>query len=119
VTIEVFYIEGCPHHQPTVDRIKTVLREANLPEIVAQLRVAASGTANIPGFLGSPTVRVNGLDVDLSAREAKEAAFGCRIYINGTKREGVPPVELIREAIELARSSERHVSAANSQGWHL
>ena len=48
------------------------------------------------GFLGSPTVRINGVDVEPSAHQRTSFGLMCRTYEgNG----GVPPEELIDRAI--------------------
>jgi hypothetical protein len=58
--IEVFYIDGCPNHQPTVDRVNEVLDDLGLTADVVNIRVIDSKSAVATRFLGSPTVRVNG-----------------------------------------------------------
>ena len=50
-------------------------------------------------FLGSPTVLVDGVDVEPSARNSDQIGFGCRIYTCGDKRVGVPGEDLIRAAL--------------------
>ncbi|HET8892570.1 MAG TPA: hypothetical protein VFM96_00535 [Gaiellaceae bacterium] len=47
-------------------------------------------------FLGSPTVRVNGRDVEPGADEREGFAFGCRVYANGA---GLPDERLVRDAL--------------------
>jgi hypothetical protein len=50
-------------------------------------------------FLGSPTVRVGGRDIEPDAHERTEYGFGCRVYRTGGEPSGVPDAELIRAAL--------------------
>ena len=100
--IEVLYFDGCPNHRLTVERVREVLREEGIEAAVVEVNVQNEATARNVGFLGSPTVRVNGNDVEPSARSAREYGMMCRTYAVGQKREGAPPKDLIRAAIREA-----------------
>ena len=102
--VEVLYIDGCPNHRCTVERVNELLQEFRLTTDVLEVPVTDLGSALAYGFLGSPTVRVNGIDVEPAARTSNQFGFMCRTYLDGTNREGVPSVELIRQALEQAQS---------------
>jgi len=108
--IEVLYFDGCPNHQLAVERVRQVLGEEDIEAEVVEVNVQDEATAQDLGFLGSPTVRVNGNDVEPSARSAKEYGMMCRTYAVGQEREGGPPKDLIRAAIReaLAAGSVSH-----------
>jgi hypothetical protein len=57
-------------------------------------------TAEALCFAGSPSVRVNGVDVEGAWVHA--AGLSCRTYVNRPVREGVPPFELIQRAVRRA-----------------
>jgi hypothetical protein len=65
---------------------------------VIETKVEDSDMAVSLGFLGSPTVRINGLDIEPSARHRTAFGMMCRTY--GTS--GVPHEDLIRKAITQA-----------------
>jgi hypothetical protein len=92
--IEVLYFEGCPNHGPAVDRLKAVLRQAGLTAEVLQIEVVDESAAKRLKFLGSPTIRVNGLDIETDSRNVEETSFACRRYPGG-----VPCEEMIRAAL--------------------
>ena len=54
------------------------------------------------GFLGSPTVRIDGLDIEPSARQRTAFGMMCRTYEGGG---GVPSEDLIRNAITRAATA--------------
>mgnify|MGYP002380171561 CR=1 FL=1 len=97
--IEVFYIDGCPNHLPTVERVKTMLEDLGVAGEVVESAVDDPATASAVRFLGSPTVQINGVDVEPSARTSKHFGLMCRTYLNGPQREGIPPQALMREAL--------------------
>lgn len=105
--IEVFYFDGCPNHRPAVERVKEILKEEGVAAEVLEIEVPDPATAQAVGFLGSPTIKIDGLDVEPSARSSRKYGMMCRTYWDGDKREGVPPGELIRAAVKetLAKGS--------------
>lgn len=100
IQIEVLYFEDCPNHLPTVERINTVLREEGCCADLREVLVPDVSTAESVNFLGSPTVRVNGIDIEPAANDRKDFGLMCRRYTGG-----VPSHELIRAAV---RSASNH-----------
>lgn len=70
--IEVFYFDGCPNHRPAVERVKEILKEEGVAVEVFELEVPDPATAQAVGFLGSPTIKIDGLDVESSARSSRQ-----------------------------------------------
>ncbi len=97
--IEILYFEGCPNHPPAVSLVRGILAELRLDGAVTEIEVTGEEMAKVIGFLGSPSVRVNGLDVEPAARTSDQVGFGCRTYWDGASRGGLPSVEMIRRAI--------------------
>jgi copper chaperone CopZ len=104
--VEVLYSDGCPNHRPAVELVREVLREDGVEAEVAEVNVSDPGLAEVLGFLGSPTVRVNGLDVEPSARSAREYGMMCRTYCEAGRREGLPSKALVRAAIREALATQ-------------
>lgn len=99
--IEVLYFEDCPNHLPTVAQIARVLREERCSAEVREILVPDVETAQREKFLGSPTVRVNGIDIEPAAQGRMEFGLMCRRYTGG-----VPSDELIRSALRSAMQKE-------------
>ena len=61
--VEILYFSGCPHHIAVVDRVREVLEQEGTPADMLEVEVKDAATAQQVGFLGSPTIRVDGHDV--------------------------------------------------------
>ena len=99
--IEFLYVDGCPNVTPTVERLKTVLAKGGVSDPLTLTRVNDHEAAQSLRFLGSPTVRINGVDIEPSARSRSNYGLMCRTYPGSG---GVPSDQLIRQAIAGARS---------------
>lgn len=99
--IEVLYIPGCPNYQPTVERVRKILKSESLSAQVSAVPVNTEAEAESLNFPGSPTVRVNGKDVEPNPTIIP--GLTCRLYANGN---GVPPEDVVRAAISGAKEKE-------------
>ncbi len=108
MTVEVLYFQGCPNHRPAVDRVREILREEGISADVGEVEVPDAATAQSLGFLGSPSIRINGLDIEPAARSASEFGMMCRTYTEGGTRTGLPSRELIRRAAREALGGGTH-----------
>jgi SAM-dependent methyltransferase len=63
------------------------------------------------GFLGSPSIRVNGLDVE--GRQTANGALGCRIYDGGAS---IPPEDVVEAAVTRARKEKQVERERESRG---
>jgi len=99
--VEILYFEGCPNYKPTVERVQAVLATEKFSAEVSEIEVPDAEAARVLGFLGSPTVRVDGLDVEPASRNAQGSGFACRRY-----PEGLPSAEMIRAALREAKGRE-------------
>ena len=97
--IEVLYFDGCPNHKPAIERVRQVLAEEGLSAEVLEVIVSEPSIAQKVGFLGSPSIRVNGLDVEPEARRGRAYGMMCRTYAVNGRREGLPSHEMLRQAM--------------------
>jgi hypothetical protein len=96
--VEVLYFEGCPNHRAAVDRLRMVLGQEQLPAEVSEIEVKDESAAKALKFFGSPTIRINGIDIDPDSRNVAETGFACRWYSSGQ-----PSEEMIRAALREIR----------------
>lgn len=88
--ITIFYFEGCPNHEPTVDLVERVLAELGIAAVVESVAVRGSDDARRLRFFGSPTVHVEGADIDPAATGRTDYGFSCRMYGgSGTPSRGM------------------------------
>lgn len=98
--VEILTFEGCPNATTARDRVREALKAEHLTDArVEEIDVPNPEAARTIRFLGSPTVRVNGEDVDPSAKAGSGYDLMCRIYATDGRLEGAPSVELIRKAL--------------------
>jgi hypothetical protein len=99
--IEILYVPGCPNYPPTFERLQAVLASEAVQDEIRCLPVSTETRAEDLLFPGSPTVRVNGRDIEPNRTVAPVLA--CRLYANGT---GVPPEDMLRAAISQAKRKD-------------
>ncbi|MBC5826333.1 MAG: DUF2703 domain-containing protein [Candidatus Eremiobacteraeota bacterium] len=105
--VDLLFFEGCPNHGPTLDLIGEVLAEQQVAAKIRKIEVADEDDVHTNRFLGSPTVRVDGVDIEPSARSLDRYGMTCRVYHRGDAVTGTPPRQLIEDAIRSAVDAER------------
>jgi hypothetical protein len=98
--IEVLYVPNSPNQAVALERLREVLSAEGFQKHVSEVLVRDAETARSLQFPGSPTIRINGHDVE--PQSERTAAFGlmCRLYSDGS---GAPSQQKLRAAIEKAR----------------
>ena len=102
--IELLYFDGCPSWLQTRADADAVLAERGLTDEVTLINVRTNEEANERRFTGSPTLRVDGKDID---PDTPTSGFNmeCRIYWVDGKPTGLPPREWIERAIDSVRTA--------------
>ena len=90
--VEILYFQGCPNHGPVMEMVRYVLAQEGIQANVETVEVQDMEVAENLQFLGSPSVRVDGVDIE-PGREKDSPFFGCRTYAVKGKTTGVPPEE--------------------------
>lgn len=99
--IEVLFVPGCPNHEPAIEGLREVLRSKAIDEPIQEIAVTDEEMARSLKFPGSPTVRINGRDVESTTEQSYGLA--CRLYPGGTS---VPALGVIQRAIAGAHSEK-------------
>jgi hypothetical protein len=92
--VEVLFIEGCPSHVQTIARIRSAASALNVSIELVETEVTMDAIAS--GFCGSPTVLVNGMDLEKDARLVESLC--CRTYHTESGVQGAPSLDLITRA---------------------
>jgi hypothetical protein len=80
MTIEILYFEGCPNHEGLRERLPALLKVARIATEPTLREITTQQDAERERFLGSPTLRVNGRDVEPAADDRADYGMKCRIY---------------------------------------
>lgn len=97
--IEFLYFEECPHHKTVLELLEKVLLEEGIDSPVEKVDITSGEEAIQHKFLGSPSVRIDGLDVEKEARDSTDYGEKCRIYSWDGIPKGCLKKEMIRDAI--------------------
>jgi len=94
VRVEVLLFDGCPHAEAALQMAHAVAQRLDPGITVERVDVNTPESAKQLGFLGSPSLRVNGADIE--GRNASTGRLCCRSYEGGA---GVPPEWLLEAAV--------------------
>ncbi len=97
--IEVLYFDGCPSHEALLPRLRELMEQTALEVPVELKHVGSVEQAERERFLGSPTLRIDGRDVDPAAAERNDYGLKCRLYAHADGLRGAVPDELITGAL--------------------
>ena len=75
ISVKVLSTEGCVNTPPTIERIEKVARELGADLKLDKILVAQTGEAQANRFFGSPTVQVNGVDLEPEMRGKTDYGF--------------------------------------------
>lgn len=102
MNVELLFWEGCPSHPKALAQLRTVMSELGLdPSAIVVREIRTDFGAEREHFVGSPTIRIDGVDVAPPGDEP----FGltCRIY---HRRDGrispTPDPADVRDALAAA-----------------
>jgi len=118
--VQILYILDCPWCVQTKKLIKESLDELGVKAEVEEILIDSDEKTRKYNFVGSPTVRINGKDIqeevskgqclpceELAEHTEKTTEFvkqecrcGCRIYFYKGKQYPYPPKEMIEDAIK-------------------
>ena len=102
--IELLVVTDCPHEAPALAAIRTALGGAGLEADVTTTVIETEAQARERGFIGSPTVLVNGRDP--LAEPGAAIGLACRMYRTPHGLDGVPPVDELRAAFRQAATTQ-------------
>jgi hypothetical protein len=105
--VEILYFDGCPNHEPALALVERIDSELGTGGNVRMVNVADQETAARLRFLGSPTIRVDGVDVDPHTEERSDYALSCRVFRTERGPAGQPDERWIRDALTNATKTSR------------
>jgi hypothetical protein len=99
VRIDFLFWRDCPSHPEARELLREVLQERGVDAEIVEREVLTQDEAEELAFPGSPTIRVDGRDVD-PAGAGSRPALTCRIYhLPDGRVSPVPSREQLEEAL--------------------
>ena len=90
-SVEVLLTEDCPNASITLERVREAARIMGIKNLRPKIvRIVNAGEASAVRFLGSPSVRVNGRDVEPEANTRRDFGLQCRVYRVGAAFDRAP-----------------------------
>ena len=97
--VELLFWAGCPSHPEARELLEQALRDARVDTEIELREVRTHEEAETLRFPGSPTIRIDGRDVDPAGAEAPPG-LTCRIYrLPDGRISPVPTREQLEEAL--------------------
>lgn len=97
--IDLLYWDGCPSHPEALALLRSVLAERGIALEVDVREVHNDEEAEALRFPGSPTIRIDGRDVDPAGADARPS-LGCRIYHEDGRVSPVPSRKQLEDALQ-------------------
>lgn len=97
--VEILYFEGCPNYREAQALVEQVAAEVGVAPEIRLIAVADAETAVRERFLGSPTVRVDGRDVEPGTETRNDCVYACRVYRTPDGVAGRPAAAWVRAAL--------------------
>ena len=101
--VEVLSFAGCPHVRAAVALVEQVARDTAVDVDLRRIDVADATAAVERRFLGSPTVRVEGRDVEPGSDERADFILACRLYQSPDGPRGLPRREWLEAALRATK----------------
>jgi len=97
--VEVLVVADCPNEGDAVALVRRALDDLGLKRVPTRTRVVSSERdAEKLGFIGSPTIRIDGIDPFESP--GMTAGLACRVYDATGVRSGLPDLSKLRQALK-------------------
>ncbi len=105
MNIELLWFEGCPNHETAEAILHEALAARGLDVPIQRIDVENEETGKALIFPGSPTIRINGQDVEPGWEPCEDCTPRCRLYFTSEGLRGLPEREWIERALDSAFSN--------------
>ncbi len=109
--IQLLWFEGCPNHEATRTILHELIAARGLALTVEDLEVPDEATGDRLRFPGSPTIRIDGRDIEPGVEDCDDCSPRCRLYHTSLGLRGVPERAWIEAALDRAIDAEPPLSA--------
>jgi hypothetical protein len=100
--VEVLTFPGCPNRDGAIAMAGRVCDHLGSAAEVRVIDIPDQAAAEQARFLGSPTIRVDGRDIEPGAERQQEYVHACRLYQGRHSLRGLPEEDWLRQALRTA-----------------
>ena len=105
VRITFLYFEDCPSHEAALARLRQVMTEEGAQAEIEIVKVETGEQAQSRHFVGSPTILIDGRDIDPLPADI-QYALTCRAYqLEDGRISPLPSADMIRRALRRAANA--------------
>jgi hypothetical protein len=114
VRVAFLFYEDCPSHELALERLREVLDEEDVDAEVEVVKVESEEQAQERHFVGSPTILLNGQDIDPPPPDSYYT-LTCRAYhLEDGRISPLPSRDMLKRAIDAATKAEAFDGPTNS-----
>ena len=100
--IDLLWFDDCPNHHAAEELVLETLKDFGVDAPVNKIKVPDLETGEKTRFPGSPTIRINGTDVDPTYEDTGDYTPRCRVYLTSEGFKGVPEKAWVADAVGAA-----------------
>ena len=94
MNVRVVYIDGCDATPPTIAMVEKIANEFGLEITIEKVLIETVDQAKKHRLIGSPTIQINGLDIEPEVRNLEQFGLTWRRY----GASAMPPEEMVKAA---------------------
>jgi hypothetical protein len=98
--VEVLVTPDCPHRDAAIALAQRVCEQLGSHAEIRVVQVPDQAAAEQARFLGSPSIRVDGRDIEPGAERNVELVHGCRLYQGAYSLQALPEEDWLRQALD-------------------
>ena len=103
--VELLYFDGCPSYEALLPVLRELLAGEGVEDEIELRQVETAEDAERERFLGSPSIRVNGSDIEPHAEDRHDYGLKCRLYRNPDGLTGIPTEKWLVAALRNAAAN--------------
>ena len=100
--VQLLWFEDCPNHHPAEQMLREVLAENGVTGEIERIEVPDLETGNRLTFPGSPTIRIDRVDVEPGWEPCEDCTPRCRLYATSGGLRGLPERAWIEQSVARA-----------------
>ena len=116
MNIDLLWFDDCPNHHAAEVLVREILKDFGVDAPINKIKVPDLETGEKTRFPGSPTIRINGIDVDPTYEDTGDYTPRCRVYLTSEGFKGLPEKAWVENAVRKASAPTRNTSLSGQTG---